>query len=176
MAKHDDDDNELTLEEVVDGQGPSFGGKTVVVCLGNPYMKDDGVALAAAKRLRQRHLGGNALVFERQSIDLALLWQFRDAKKVIVVDAIESGDVPGTISRYSIVPREGPLLELPNLHGLELHDAFDIGQANILSCPVTIIGVQPKDRGAGEGLSEELINALPRVVTVVMEELGLPDE
>ncbi len=43
----------------------SFEGKTVIVCLGNPYMKDDAIALKAAGRLREKHLEDRAFVIKR---------------------------------------------------------------------------------------------------------------
>lgn len=151
----------------------SFEGKRVVVGLGNPYMKDDGVGILVAKELRRRNLGAGVLVYEYQALDLSLLWQFRGASMVIVVDALRSGGSAGTVSTYSIKPREGPLLQLPGLHALQLYDMFDLAnQTGTLPCPVTIIGVEPGDCNPGEGLSQEVSASIPRVVDAVLQELA----
>jgi Ni,Fe-hydrogenase maturation factor len=43
----------------------------------------------------------------------------------------------------------------------------------VLKCPVSIVGVEPKDVSLGEGLSQELISALPGAVRKVLKELGM---
>jgi Ni,Fe-hydrogenase maturation factor len=56
---------------------------------------------------------------------------------------------------------------------MELHDLFDLAsEAGLLTCPVTIIGVEPKDCRVGEGLSAELMSAVPSVIAEVERELG----
>jgi hydrogenase maturation protease len=160
-------------EEELDVWEPSYEGKRVVIGLGNPYMKDDGVGLLAAEELRRRELGPGVLVYEYHSLELSLLWQFRGASKIIIVDALRSGGSPGTVSTYTITPREGPLLELPSLHALQLYDMFDLAnQSGMLPCPLTIIGVEPSACDPGEGLTEAVSAAIPQAVDAVLQELG----
>ncbi len=114
-----------------------------------------------AKELRHRDLGAGVLVFEYQTLELSLLWQFRGASKIIVVDAMRSGGSPGTVSTYAIAPRDGPLLDLPSLHSLQLYDMFDLASlSETLPCPVTIIGVEPSNCNPGEGLTEPVSAAV----------------
>jgi hydrogenase maturation protease len=155
----------------------SFEGKTVVIGLGNQYMRDDGIGLLVTRDLRRRDLGKDVLVYDYQALDLSLLWEFQGASRVIFVDAMKSGERPGTISRHTIAASKDPLIQLPSLHALQLYDMFDLAsQAGLLSCPVIIIGVEPKDCDVGEGLTEELTVALPRVVDSVMKELGTREQ
>lgn len=143
-----------------------------MIGLGNVFMRDDGIGIQVARRLRQEYLGSEVLVYDYQEMDLSLLQYFQGASRIVVVDALKSGKPPGTISKLSIATSEGPLLQLPNLHGLQLFDIFDLGtQAGILSCPVTIVGVEPKDCSPGEEMTAELVAALPRAVKEVIGEL-----
>lgn len=145
----------------------------MVLCLGNRYLRDDGVGINVADRLRGHALGEDVLVDVSQTADFSLLWQYSGASKIIVVDALKSGAPPGTVSKYRIVPNRGPLVSVPGQHELQLHDIFDIAnQAGLLDCPVTIIGVEPKDCGVGEGLSPELANAIPDLLVEVTKELS----
>ncbi len=161
-------------EEELDNWDASFEGRRVVIGLGNPYMKDDGVGIEVAKELRRRDLGTGVLLYEYQTLELSLLWQFKGASKIIVVDALRSGGTPGTVSTYTITPREGPLLELPSLHALQLYDMFDLAnQAGMLPCPVTIVGVEPKDCSLGEGLTDDLAAAVLNAANIAIEELQL---
>lgn len=149
-------------------------GKRVVLGLGNVFMRDDGIGIHVAREVRQRDLGTVVDVYDYQEMDLTLLEYFRGASILVVVDALKSGNPPGTISKYSIAPREDTLTQLPSLHGLQLFDLFDLAeQAGLLSCPVIIVGVEPKDCSPGEDMSEELADALPRAVDEVIKELRI---
>ena len=138
-------------------------------------MKHDGVGIQVAKELRHRDLGVGVLVFEYQMLELSLLWQFRGASKVIVVDALGSGGYAGTVSTCTMAPREDSLFELPSLHALQLHDMFDLAsQAAMLPCPVTIVSVEPKDCSPRESVTGDLTAAVPRAAEAVNEELTIP--
>ena len=143
-------------------------GKTVVLCLGNPYLRDDGVGTAVAKELQRRNLGEGTLVRAHHTFDLWLLSEFSGASRLIIIDAVWSGSSPGTVTEYEVAPRQGPLSSLPGLHSLELHDLIDFAsRMGLVSCPVTIIGVEPRECEVGEGLSPEVERAIPEVVALV---------
>jgi hydrogenase maturation protease len=145
----------------------SLSGKSVVLCLGNRYLGDDGIGIRVADALNGM-LGGDVLVEASQTMDLPLLSQYEGASRLVVVDSLKSGARPGEVSRYTLVPNGRPLQALKGPHSLELHDFFDIAwQTGLLGCPVTIVGVEPKDCGVGEGLTKELEGAIPRVVAEV---------
>ena len=157
------------LPKVGSGPAEPAGGKTVVIGLGNRYMKDDGIGIQVAEELR-RSLGGDVLVEQCQSVDLGLLAKYKGASKIILVDASRSGSPPGTIAKYGIAPSKTPLVSLQGLHSLQLHDLVDVAsQAGLLSCPVTVVGVEPKDCGPGEGLTPELKRAVPDAIEAVRE-------
>jgi Ni,Fe-hydrogenase maturation factor len=44
--------------------------------------------------------------------------------------------------------------------------------SGILSCPVVIVDVEPKDDSLGIGLSSEVEAALPKVIEAVIKELS----
>ena len=116
------------------------------------------------------------MVYEYQTLELSLLWQFRGASRVIIVDALRSGASPGTVSMFAIAPREGPVLELPSLHALQLYDLFDLANLpGMLPCPVMIVGIEPNDCSPGEGLTDDLAAAVPRAVELAIEGLRSPE-
>jgi len=160
-------------EDEYDFTEESVAGKTVVIGMGNRYMKDDGVGIEIADELEHRFLGENVLVRTCRTVDLTLLAHYGGASKLIIVDATVSGEPPGTISRYEIVPSKAPLFSLPGLHALQLHDMLDVAcQMGLLACPVIMIGIEPKDCGGGEGMSGELAEVMPRVLSEVIREIG----
>jgi hydrogenase maturation protease len=145
---------------------------TVVIGLGNLYMKDDGVGLRVAQSLKKVALGENVVVQEYPEMDLTVIENLRGASRVIVVDAVRGGKEPGTVSELSFVPRKSGLSELPSLHSLELSDVLDLASsAGILNCPVIVVGVEPKDDSLGDELSAEVEAALPKAIEAVIKEL-----
>ena len=152
---------------------PEFlAGKSVVIGIGNSYMKDDAIGIRVANELRGRDLGSDVYVYDYQAMDLSLLSYFQKASKVIIVDALKSGSPPGTVTKYSISKKEGPLLELPNLHELQLFDIMDLAnQAGFFPVSPTVIGIEPEDCTAGEGLTERVTDAVPVALAKVLAEL-----
>jgi hydrogenase maturation protease len=155
----------------------SSAGKCVILGIGNPYMHDDAVGMAVAAELRKRDLGEKTVVYDYQAMDLSLLMYFKDCSKIVLVDAFTTGGIPGTVSAYSIRGPKNSLPNLPNQHELQLHEIVDVaGETGILSCQVVVVGIEPKDCSPGEGLSDEVKEALPRAINAVMNELNQPGE
>jgi hydrogenase maturation protease len=147
--------------------------KSVVIGLGNLYMGDDGLGLRVAKALKEKELGESVSVQAYPELDLAIIGNIQDASKVIIVDAVRGGKEPGTVSKYTFARRSQDLAELPSLHGMELSDVLDIAvSSGILTCPVVIVGVEPKNDSPGTELSFEVESALPKAVEAVMKELS----
>ncbi len=110
-------------------------------------------------------------------MDLSLLEYFKEASKIVLVDALKTGEIPGTVSKYSIPDSKNPLPNLPSHHEMQLYEIVDLArQTGILGCPIVIVGIEPKDCTPGEGLSAEVKEALPKAINVVLKELNLPGE
>ena len=136
-------------------------------------MKDDGLGIRAAEELKKKDLGESISIQAYAEMDLTLIEKLQGASKVIVVDAVRGGKEPGAVSRYTLTPRKGDLSELPSLHSLALSDVLDLAvSSGILTCPVVIVGVEPKDDSLGIGMSPEVESALPRVIDAIIKELS----
>ena len=147
-------------------------GKTVVLGLGNRYLRDDGIGIAVAEELQRLNLGEGVLVRVHQTFDLWLLSEYSGASRLIVVDSVKSGSQPGTIMEYEVTPLPGSLSSMPGLHSMNLHDLVDFAcKTGLLECPVVIVGVEPKNCDVGEGLSTELQRVVPDVVARVAAEV-----
>lgn len=146
--------------------------KSVVIGLGNLYMTDDGLGLRVAEELKKMNLEESVSVQVYPEMDLAVIGTLQDASKVIIVDAVKGGKQPGTISKYKFTPRKEEIVELPSLHSMKLSDLLDIAMSSgTLTCPVILLGVEPKDDSPGTELSPEIESALPKVIEAVIREL-----
>jgi hydrogenase maturation protease len=147
--------------------------KRVVIGLGNLYMRDDGLGIRVAEKLKEKDLGDGVSIQAFPEMDLTLIEKLQGASKVIIVDSVRGGREAGTVSKYTLTSRKGDLSELPSLHSLTLSDILDLAiSSGILTCPVVIVGVEPKDDSLGVGLSSEVETALPEAIDAVIRELS----
>jgi len=144
----------------------------IVMCIGNAYMHDDGLGIEVAKELRKSDLGEGVEVIERQLPDLSVLLRPEGALGIIIVDALKSGARPGTLTKLRVGEKGSPSLRVPLAHELGLDDLIEFAGRNAIPlCPITVIGVEPASCEVGEGLTNTVAEALPSVLSEVVEEL-----
>ncbi len=131
--------------------------RKVLLGVGNPLGRDDALGLRLAERLK----GTDWVAIPAQSLENALGIVGKLAPDLlVVVDAAEMGLPPGSIRRL-------PLLQastmLASTHGLPLPLLLALSGIS----QAVLIGVEPKERGLGEGLSPEVAEALDRLVQLL---------
>ena len=150
----------------------SSGKSCFVIGVGNPFMRDDGIGVEVARSLRKLSLGRQVVVLERQVADLSLLAYAKEASKLIIVDAAESGSPPGTIVRFAMDEPPARRLRIRFSHELGLSEfAALVTESGIPLSSVTIVGIEPSDCGPGEGLSKPVADALPTLLKTVIGEI-----
>src|ERR1019366_4478021 len=78
----------------------SDAAETVVIGLGNVILSDDGLGVHAVRRLRDRcPLADRVELIEGGTAGLLLLPHLADARRAIIIDAIDTGAPPGTLVR-----------------------------------------------------------------------------
>jgi hydrogenase maturation protease len=155
------------------------GGRTksrsIIVGVGNPYMKDDGFGIYVARELKKRDLGDGVLVLERQTLDISLLLLYKETSRLIIIDAIRAGKLPGMLTSFTATEHESPGLNVPLSHDMRLEDLIRLARRNkIRVSPTMVIGVEPADCSIGEGLTEAVKKAVPGAVDAVLKELQRP--
>ena len=145
--------------------------RTLILGLGNTLLGDDGIGVRVAEQLQGSVSG--AEVINGATAGLSLLEKINDYEKVVVVDAVEMGKIPGSIARFSAEE----LLRLPESQSFSLHE---IGLVEVLKIGkslsedfnnVIIVGVQPKELNQQE-LSSEVEKSIPEVIAMVKKEVG----
>ena len=75
---------------------------TVVIGVGNVVLSDDGLGVHVVRRLRDRYrLEDRVELVEGGTAGLLLLPHLADARRVIIVDAIDTGAPAGTLVRLA---------------------------------------------------------------------------
>jgi hydrogenase maturation protease len=137
---------------------------TVVIGIGNPYRRDDGVGPAVIARLRQIGLPGVALAeCDGEPTRLLDLWE--DTDLAIVVDAVRTrAPHPGAVHRRSLRHPSGGGLGSASSHGIELGDAVSLAAAlDLLPRTLLLYVVEVADTSHGCGLSCEVAQSVERL-------------
>jgi hydrogenase maturation protease len=138
----------------------------VVIGVGNELRGDDGAGLEAARRVRESELPPSVTVrlHEGEAVGLLELWDGADA--AVLVDTVRSGAPPGTIHRLDA--SHGPLpspIRRSSSHTIGIAEAIELSRAlGTLPPGILVYGVEGRQFEAGTGLSDEVGEALDRLV------------
>ncbi len=151
----------------------------LILGLGNPLQSDDGIGSVVAQALEdvQAHghtpLPDDVEVMDGGTPGIGLLNLVEGRRRVIIVDAAAMQQAPGTIVRFT--PDQVNLEEtkrLFSLHASGIAESLALARALKVSLPeIVVLGVQPGRIEWGQGLSEPVQAAVPRVIEMVLREL-----
>ncbi len=149
--------------------GPT--GELAIVGIGNELVTDDGVGprlVAAMDSLPEMPPPGVRLVNAGTTGFLALE-AMSGCERAIVVDAIETGDDPGTIHEYQCRDGgfQGPIPDM-TMHDVSFTEALCFAR-DVYDLPddVLILGVEPGSLRTGFGLTEPVESAIPELVETI---------
>lgn len=144
----------------------------VVIGVGNAFRRDDAAGLEVARRVRD-HAPDGVVVVEHEGEPAALIEAWDGAETAYVVDAVRSGDPPGTVHRIDVL--DDPLPDRrprDSSHALSLGEAVALGRAlDRMPRRLALIGIAGSDFDAGEGLTPTVAAAVDRVAAQLLEEL-----
>jgi len=144
----------------------------LVIGLGNEYRSDDAVGRAVARKLKA-NAGEEFCVKEESGEGGALMEAWKDADFVVLVDAVESGGLPGTIrrmdARTTVIPSE---LFHCSSHGFGVSEGIELARAlKRFPAHLIVYGIEGRSFALGVGLSPEVEAAADEVVRRVKDEL-----
>ncbi|MGC8817369.1 MAG: hydrogenase maturation protease [Candidatus Hadarchaeum sp.] len=147
--------------------------RKLIVGLGNILLKDEGVGMRCVEFLRNRGLGRDVKIVDGATLGVDLLEEIKGFDRVVLVDAVDMGKEPGYIASF----RAEELLMIADeikfsLHEFNLVDVIKLGKqlGHDLS-NVKIVGIQPKEVGWGDRLSNIIEEKLPELAVRVLSEL-----
>jgi len=141
-----------------------------VLGIGNALLRDEGIGCHVAHALAEIPLPDIKITDGGTCPDV---WQFiEDTDKLIIVDAVKGGGMPGQIYRFhleDITLEQKPLL---SMHDIGLVDNLILMQLRQNIGETVIIGVEPKDINWGLELSPELQGKMSQIIDTVLSELN----
>jgi len=143
--------------------------RTVVLGLGNLLLGDEGVGVHAAQALLRSGCAGEPLVLDIGTAVLDALPALEQADRVILIDAVQAGQSPGTVYR---APIDSFLRSrcIASIHGFDI--AGVLAMCGSERTPeVVVIGMEPARIEWSSELSDEAAAALPLLLEAVEEEV-----
>ena len=148
------------------------GGRVCVLGLGNLMCSDDAVGMIAAHRLAQdARLPREVEVVEGWTLGLDLLDSVHGVSRLLVLDAVDTGVPPGTLTRFA----GEELARLPtskSVHLLGLSDLMNV--LRLMDAPpieTLLLGVQPESTDLGTMLSPAVEAAVDGMVESALEQI-----
>ena len=153
-------------------------GKVIVCGIGNTLLQDEGVGVHLVRELKKLPLPASVELIEAGTMLLDYLFELREARQVILIDAMKADGPPGSV--YLLDAEE--LLQNEVDHPLSLHQVGAVEILRIMALesnppPCLVIGVEPASLEWGLDLSDALQAKVPEMLRVVQEQIRsvLPD-
>ena len=142
----------------------------LVVGIGNVLLKDEGIGCHVVRALGDVNLSDVEIMDGGTSLDALQLPE--NADRLIIVDAVKGGGMPGEIYRFHIEDITLEQKPLVSLHDMSLIDGLKLMRLWHNIDEAVIIGVEPKDIDWGLELSPELQEKIPRIIDAILAELN----
>jgi hydrogenase maturation protease len=147
---------------------------TVVIGLGNVVLSDDGLGVHAVRRLRDRYEIGEAVeLIEGGTGGLPLLPRLADARRAILVDAIDVGVPPGEVVRLEGEEWTNAISIQMRPHEVALEDLLGAAQlSGVWPDQLVVLGAQPASIALGTELSAPVATAIDALVDAIAAQLA----
>jgi hydrogenase maturation protease len=147
---------------------------TLVLGLGNTIMSDDGIGPKVIARLKETEIyAADRDFLDGGTLGLDLLPYLEGVQRLILVDAVETGQPAGTLVR--LTGDEVPMALETKLspHQMGMKDLLAVAQLmGQLPEEIILLGVQPQLIEMGTELSPPVAAAFPSLVLLVQNEIS----
>lgn len=148
-------------------------GRTLVLGVGNLLLSDDGLGIHTIQRLQEVvRLPEEVQVLDGGTCGLDLLYYLEGVSRLIIVDAIASGEEPGatTVITGDRVPSYISLKMSP--HEIGIPDMLMAAKLrDLYPGEVVVLGVQPEKLEAGVDLSPSVAAQVDVLVEMILDQL-----
>ncbi len=143
----------------------------IVIGIGNPNFKDDGVGLRVVEELEKKGIKDTVKYL---NIDLKVIDSMRGYKKAIIVDAMKTGAEPGTIVEFN-GRTTWKNVYASGTHSMSIFEVIRIGYEVFpeeMPDEVKIIGIEGEEvLSLGMELTPSVKKAIPEAVERILKEI-----
>ena len=147
--------------------------KTLVLGIGNSILRDEGIGVQVVNELTLEKPMDDVLYIDGGTASLDLLDFIEGKEKVIIIDAVRGGGVPGTVYRFKPTDIEINFPLSLSLHQVGLMEVLGMLKFQDPSSlnKIIIIGIEPQDTDWGLELSPLLKKVKEKVKEEVIKEI-----
>lgn len=147
---------------------------TGIIGIGNLLLKDEGFGVQFIDLLRNKYtFDQNVRVIDGSTLGYGLLDDIFSLDNIIVIDALKTDEKPGNIFKFDSENLPVNLMK-KTAHDVEFIDVITMCQLQGHNPKIIIFAVSPEDCGnVGMDISPPLKNAMPRLETLVLEEIKM---
>ncbi len=140
----------------------------LIVGVGSILMGDDGIGMRVIEELKKEDFPENVTLHGADISGLDLLKYFPQSGKVVIIDAADMGEEPGTIKIFGFDEIEqADFNDQFSTHGMALLETLTLADRLGVGCEIVIVGVQPEHVGHSLELTDLIQSKIPSVVETV---------
>lgn len=147
--------------------------KVAIVGVGNILLKDEGIGVKVVKELENEFsFPSDVALIDGGTAGHHLINMISDFDVLIVVDAVQGGEPPGTIYKFAFDQIPFEVNTHLSVHQVGVLEALN--QVKLLGKEqkITFIGIEPQDISPwGMELTPVIADKIPKLITLVLEEL-----
>ena len=149
----------------------------LLIGVGNAFRSDDGLGIYVVRELRH-HLPNSIRIIEMSGEGTSLMAAWRDAKHVLLIDAICSGEPEGskpdgTVHRVNAIEERIPKQMFnSSSHTFGVGEAIELArQLNQLPTTLVLYGIEAESFETGAGLSESVVRSVPDLLHTIEHDI-----
>ncbi len=150
--------------------------RVVVMSLGSPLLKDDGVGLYAVRKLQEDislTVDVNVEIIDGGIAPDISVFLEGNIDKLIIIDAVQAHGKPGTIYRLTPDVFESEGRDIHSPHNFNLRESLALTRlGGVLPSEVVIIGVEPGSMEWGTTLTPEVLSKIPELLSIIRREIS----
>ena len=149
--------------------------KTIILGVGNPILRDDGVGIHVAEELKKHIRKPGVTIDSAFTGGMNLLDLMVDHDRAILIDAVKIENKKlGDVGLFGL--GELSALHTCNPHDVSLLQAIDLAKKlgeNRIPTDIKVVGINIGEPGCefGEELSSEIAKAIPKAIELVKKEV-----
>ncbi len=142
----------------------------LVIGIGNEFRGDDAIGLLTARLLKEK-LSSQITILEESGEGTRLMEVWKGFEKIIIIDAVRSGDQPGKIHQLDASEQKIPSdLFYYSTHAFGVAEAIETARAlKRLPSEIHIYGIEGSNFAMGSEISEIVKENIAKLQQIIIE-------
>lgn len=143
-----------------------------IIGLGNVLRGDDGIGPRILEELSQSDYRDSMILIDAAADAFIVLEYLREKEPVIIIDCAMMGRDAGDVVSFEAGETHFKEMDkLISLHGFGLSEIYRLAREIGPVAPCKVIGIEPESIEFNTGISETVLNSMPEVINLVIEEI-----